>query len=512
MERPSLLRADHQKGYRMSTPFPVKKTRCAIYTRKSSDDGLDQAFNSLDAQRQSGESYINSHAGEGWVCLPTRYDDGGFSGGNMERPGLRALLADIAAGRIDVVVCYKLDRFTRSIRDFAKIMEELDRKGVALVMVTQPINTGTSMGRLMVHVLMSFAQFERELTSERTRDKIKLSRQRGRWTGERPVLGYDFAGCKLELNEREAPLVRAIYGKYLELRSLRGVLQHLASREITNKEWVTRDGRAMGGKPFVLSGIAQTLANPLYIGKVPHGANLYDGQHPAIIDPEVFRRVQELLAENGRGGGGVARNRHSGLLKRILRCGCCGAAMLHTTTKKRGGTAYRYYICGMRQLHGSKRCKGGSVPAEQIEKFVLEKARAEFTGPQLTTLVLDAVRARCEGQLRTLEARASLLTTELMAFEEAERAGTPRSPREHSALRSQRAALGREIDVLRASTPDRQAVASGLRDFDSIWCGLSPNERATVIGLVVERVLYDPVANTIAIELRDHSAQQGEAA
>lgn len=288
----------------MSTPSPAKKTRCAIYTRKSSDDGLDQAFNSLDAQRQSGESYISSHAGEGWVCLPTRYDDGGYTGGNMDRPGLRALLTDIAAGRVDVVVCYKLDRFTRSIRDFGRMMEELDRKGVALVMVTQPINTGTSMGRLMVHVLMSFAQFERELTSERTRDKIKLSRQRGQWTGGRPVLGYDFAGCKLLLNEREAPLVREIYGKYLEVRSLRGVLEHLASRGVTNKTWVTRDGRAMGGKPFVLSGIAQTLANPLYIGKVPHVAGQHPGpareqvtqQHWANLDPDqLLHRMSHRL-------------------------------------------------------------------------------------------------------------------------------------------------------------------------------------------------------------------------
>lgn len=468
-------------------------TRCAVYCRKSSDDGLEQEFNSIEAQRVSGESYVAAHQGEGWVCLPERYDDGGYSGGNMERPGLKRLLDDVRAGRVQTVVCYKLDRLTRSIRDFAKIMEEFEARGVALVVVTQPINTASSMGRLMVHVLMSFAQFERELASERTRDKIALSRQRGQWTGGRPVLGYDYAGCRLELNEAEARTVRAIFARYLGVRSLRALLRELEAQGITNKRWTSRAGREMGGKPFALSGLAGLLANPLYVGKVPHHGRVYDGQHPAIVEPQVFERVQELLAENGRSGASLTRNRHGGLLKGLARCAGCGATMVHSTTTRggRAGRTHRYYICRTRQLHGKGRCAGGSVPAEQIEQFVLAKTRPMFAQPAMVGAVLDLLRDRSDAELRTLNAQRALAEQAYRELDASADAGRGASSAGWARLRASLRDLEERIGAHRAAAPTREMVQQGLADIEGLWTVLSPSERAALVGLVVAEVRID---------------------
>lgn len=500
----------------MTAPRPT--VRCAVYARKSSDDGLEQEFNSLDCQRQSAEQFIASHAGEGWTCLPSRYDDGGFSGGSMERPSLRQLLSDVEAGRVDAIVIYKLDRLTRSIRDFGRIMELLEQHSVALVVVTQPINTGTSMGRLMVHILMSFAQFERELASERTRDKIALSRQRGQWTGGRPVLGYDYAGCKLTVNHDEVSVVRAIFDLYLERGTLRGVLAALAEQGITNKVWTTRDGRTMGGQPLSLSRLAGLLANPLYIGKVPHRSKLYDGVHAGIIDPAVFHRVQELLAENARSGGTLRRNLHGGLLKGLLRCGCCGAAMIHSTSGGKGKPLHRYYRCGTAMLRGRGACRATSgakkrssaVPAEAIEAFVIDKALGGLReqGGGLVTVVLDVARAEAEEQLRTLEARRTLVVAGLTG-------DGASSPSERAALQQRADEVQAEMIRARAAVPSRADVEAGLKDFSGLWCTLSPAERARLLKLVIARVVYDPVGSSISIELNSltgDQAPQGAAA
>lgn len=477
-------------------------TRCAVYCRKSSDDGLDQEFNSIDAQRVSGESYVTAHQGEGWVCLPDRYDDGGYSGGNMERPGLKRLLEDVRAGRVQAVVCYKLDRLTRSIRDFARIVEVFEAHSVALVIVTQPINTSTSMGRLMVHVLMSFAQFERELASERTRDKIALSRQRGQWTGGRPVLGYDYAGCRLELNEAEARTVRSIFSRYLDVRSLRALLKELEEQGVTNKRWTSRAGREMGGKPFVLSGLAGLLANPLYVGKVPHHGRVYDGQHQAIVEPQVFERVQELLAENGRSGASLTRNRFGGLLKGLARCAGCGATMIHSTTT-RGGRTHRYYICRTRQLHGKGRCAGGSVPAEQIEQFVLAKTRSMFAQPAMVGAVLDLLRDRSDAELRTLNARKTLVVQAYRELEASAGAGRGGSSAEWARLRESLRDLEIRIESHMAAAPTREMVQRGLVDIEGLWSVLSPSERAGLVGLVVQEVGIDAKGGAVTIVTRD---------
>src|SRR5438034_9148650 len=262
-----------------------KTCRCAIYTRKSTEEGLDQDFNSLDAQREAAEAYIKSQAHEGWVRLPERYDDGGFTGGNMDRPALACLLADIEAGRIDAVIVYKVDRFSRSLLDFAKMMELFERHQVAFVSVTQQFNTATSMGRLILNVLLSFAQFEREIISERTRDKIAAARRKGKWSGGMPRLGYDVdpQSKKLVVNRQEAARVRAIFRLYLERQALVPVVQELERRAWVNKRWVTRKGRRRGGRPFTKPRLYELLTTVLYLGKVRHKHEVHDGEHPAIV-------------------------------------------------------------------------------------------------------------------------------------------------------------------------------------------------------------------------------------
>lgn len=488
----------------------IRTIRCAIYSRKSSDEGLGQQFNTLEAQRAGGEAFVQSRASEGWVCLPDRYDDGGFSGGDMNRPGLKRLLEDIDAGRIDVVVVYKLDRLTRSIRDFAKLMESFDAKRVAIAAVSQSINTQDSMGRLMVHVLMSFAQFERELASERTRDKISASRKKGIWTGGRPILGYDFAGSRLVENAAEARTVRSIFGWYIEIQSLRSLLVKLSDEGVTNKAWTTRDGRPMGGKPFVLSGIAQLLANPLYVGKVPHHDVVYDGQHDGIVDPAVFQRVQELLAENKTCGASLKQNKWGGLLKGMLVCQGCGAVMVHTSTSKpiakdeSSGTrvTYRYYTCRTPALVGKRVCKSGNIPAEQIERFIIDRVQNEFVRADIVGLVFDTLRHSADSRVRDLESRLALANANK---DQAEAGNAPTAARGYA---REAEVLGRDLARVRRDVPTRASVEAALRDFDGLWRSLTPTERSGLLARVVRRVRFDAANGEITIERRDDSAEE----
>src|ERR1035438_4142276 len=269
--------------------------RCAIYTRKSTEEGLSQEFNSLDAQREAGEAFIASQRHEGWTLIPDAYDDGGFTGGNMERPALRKLMADIEAEKVDCVVVYKVDRLSRSLLDFARIMGTFEKRGTSFVSVTQQFNTTASLGRLTLNILLSFAQFERELIAERTRDKMSAARRKGKWVGGIPVLGYDVDphGGRLAVNEDEAGRVRAIFDLYLEQRSLIAVARELNRRGWTTKVWVTKDGREHHGKPFTKSSLFRLLTNVIYTGQVNHKGTFYPGEHPQIVDPAVWGEVDE---------------------------------------------------------------------------------------------------------------------------------------------------------------------------------------------------------------------------
>src|ERR1700720_3126368 len=272
--------------------------RCAIYTRKSSEEGLEQSFNSLDAQREAGEAFILSQRHEGWQVLPARYDDGGFSGGTMERPALKRLLEDVQAKKVNVVVVYKVDRLTRSLADFAKIVKILDARGVSFVSVTQQFNTTSSMGRLTLNVLLSFAQFEREVTGERIRDKIAASKKKGMWMGGIVPLGYDASERTLVINSAEAETVRCIFTLYHELGCVRRVKGEADRLGLRTKRSTTASGIERGGKPFSRGHIYNLLSNPIYIGQIAHKGQLYPGQHPALIDAETWTAVRDQLVIN----------------------------------------------------------------------------------------------------------------------------------------------------------------------------------------------------------------------
>jgi DNA invertase Pin-like site-specific DNA recombinase len=316
--------------------------RCAIYTRKSSEEGLEQGFNSLHAQREACAAYVLSQAGEGWVPIQTIYDDGGFSGGSMNRPGLKALIADIDRGLIDVVVVYKVDRLTRSLADFARIVELFDKTGVSFVSITQAFNTTTSMGRLTLNVLLSFAQFEREVTGERIRDKIAASKKKGMWMGGRPPLGYDGVERKLVINEAEAKTVRHIFTRYLELGSVIPLERELAAAGVESKRWIGRNGTTLGGGVLGRGALYHMLANPVYRGGIQHRELLYPNSHPAIIDETLWEAVTAKLDGNDGGKPDSPKVGAEVLLHRIL-IDPRGVPMALTHAGK-GERRYRYYI------------------------------------------------------------------------------------------------------------------------------------------------------------------------
>jgi DNA invertase Pin-like site-specific DNA recombinase len=291
--------------------------RCAIYTRKSTEEGLDQSFNTLDAQRDAAEAYIASQRHEGWIALPEKYDDGGYTGANMDRPALKRLLEDVRQGIVNCIVVYKVDRLTRSLLDFARIVEVLDKHGASFVSVTQQFNTTNSLGRLTLNILLSFAQFEREMIAERTKDKMGAARRRGKWIGGNLVLGYDVTpqGGSLVINPSAARRVREISALYLEYRSLISVVQELERRGWRTKAWTTKTGRNAGGKNFTKNRLYNLLTNIIYTGRVEFGGQVYEGEHERIVDDETWTNVQENLNRNGRRGGGNYRNKYGALLK-----------------------------------------------------------------------------------------------------------------------------------------------------------------------------------------------------
>jgi site-specific DNA recombinase len=343
-----------------------KRIRCAIYTRKSTEEGLEQEFNSLDAQREACAAYILSQRHEGWTLSPSLYDDGGFSGGNMERPGLKQLLADIALGKIDVIVVYKVDRLTRSLTDFSKIVDVLDKADASFVSVTQSLNSHTSMGRLMLNVLLSFAQFEREVTGERIRDKIAASRRKGMWMGGPIPLGYDLVDRKLVPNLAEAETVRLIFERYLTLGSVRDLVADLDHRGIRSKERIYLSGRNCGGVAYRQGALSHMLRNPLYIGEVRHKGERFNGEHAGIVDLALWDRVQAMLSGSAPTLSSAGRMIEASLLTGMIADGE-DRPMTPSHSVKRG-RRYRYYITRTDLNAGLNSWR---VPAAMIDTAVL---------------------------------------------------------------------------------------------------------------------------------------------
>jgi site-specific DNA recombinase len=424
------------------SPRPARKLRCAVYTRKSSEEGLEQEFNSLHAQREAGLAYIASQKSEGWIALPDHYDDAGISGATLERPALKRLLRDVEAGLIDVVVTYKLDRLSRSLTDFAKLMDVFERHNVTFVSVTQQFNTKSSMGRLTLNILLSFAQFERELAGERIRDKFLQSRKRGLWMGGWPPLGYEIENRRLVVVEREAALVRRILDRFAKTGSALLVARELnAAGEVTKRRQCASGPR--GGKPWTKGAVYKVLANRVYLGEAVHKGVAHPGEHAAIIDQHTWDKAHAVMAEPAPRRGAATRAQVPALLKGLI-YGPNGRPMSPSHTRRRG-RIYRYYVTREAIADGYDSCAVTSVPAADVEGAVLEHIQKLLAAPELVARTWAV--AKREGDEIT----------------------------------------EREVTVLMA-------------DFATVWDELFPAEQARIVQLLVERV--DVQEDALGVRIR----------
>jgi DNA invertase Pin-like site-specific DNA recombinase len=363
----------------------VRKLRCVVYTRKSSEEGLEQEFNSLHAQREACESYIASQRSEGWVLVRDQYDDGGISGGTLERPALKQLLADIEDGLVDVVVVYKIDRLSRSLMDFSKLVEVFDRNCVTFVSVTQSFNTTTSMGRLTLNILLSFAQFEREVTAERIRDKIRASRQKGMWMGGIVPLGYRVENRKLVIEDTEATTVRMIFERFVAIGSATVLAKTLSAENVR-----TRSGKLID-KGFLY----KLLNNRIYIGEAVHKGTSYPGEHKPIIERALWDKVHAILSESPRKRASNTRAQTPALLKGLI-FGPDGAAFSPTHTRK-GDKLYRYYVSQSVLKRGADACHIARVPAAEVETAVIDQLRGLLRAPEIIIGTWRAARPEIDG-------------------------------------------------------------------------------------------------------------------
>jgi site-specific DNA recombinase len=380
-------------------PLAVRKLHCAVYTRKSSEEGLDMEFNSLDAQREGCEAYIKSQRAEGWLPVRDMYDDGGVSGGTLERPALKRLLADIEAGKIDIVLVYKIDRLSRSMLDFLKLVEIFERHGVTFVSITQSFNTTSSMGRLTLNVLLSFAQFEREVIGERIRDKVAASRKKGKWMGGWTPLGYEVRDRKLILHEEDADQVRFIFRRFVQLKSATLLARELVIARATNRYGHLLDKGVL----------YKLLNNRVYIGDAVHKGVSYPGEHEAIIDRKLWNQAHAILNQNRRKRAASARAQTPALLKGLL-FGPDGAAMSPTHTRK-AGRLYRYYISQTVIKQGTAACPVKQIPAAEIERIVVEQIRSLLQTAEVIVQTWRTAR-KTSKDLAESEVRAALLEFE----------------------------------------------------------------------------------------------------
>ena len=355
------------------------RLRCAIYTRKSTEEGLDQDFNSLDAQREACSAYITSQASQGWKMIPTLYDDGGISGGTMELPALKQLLNDIKQGQIDIVVVYKIDRLTRSLMDFAKMVDVFDEYAISFVSVTQQFNTTTSMGRLTLNVLLSFAQFEREVTAERIKDKIAASKKKGMWMGGSVPLGYKVEDKKLIINNEEAKTVKWLYQRYLELGSVGKLVQAAQNAGLRGRTYRQKNGVIKSSRPFARGNLYHLLSNPVYIGKTRHQDQVYDGLHEAIIKEDVWNAVQQMLAGNTKARRSPTNDPSPHLLKGLVFDEA--GDRLTTIHANKKGRKYYYYMSSRLTEYGKSKKDGWRIPARQLEQPVVQTLRRLLSDP-----------------------------------------------------------------------------------------------------------------------------------
>jgi site-specific DNA recombinase len=473
----------------MKTVSPKKHVRCAIYTRVSTDQGLEQDFNSLDAQYDASQAYIRSQAHAGWTLLRAKYDDGGFSGGNTDRPALQRLLADVQSGKVDVIVVYKVDRLTRSLADFAKLVELFDKHNVSFVSVTQQFNTTTSMGRLTLNVLLSFAQFEREVTSERIRDKIAASKRKGLWVGGTVPLGYDTRDRKITVNDAEAETVRTIFGLYLKLGSLNLLMSELRKRSIVSKTRTLKSGKSVGGIPFTRGPLAHLLRNRFYIGEVVFKGEVLKGEQQATLDRDLFEAVQAKL--DGQAQTQTVRQPSSGalLIGRIF--DNAGNRMTPSHVRKQG-VKYRYYLSSA-LLNGKAERAGAvkRVPAADIETIVVKSIRKHL---KLPATLND--RSLVETQIDRIEVHPAQLIVYLRQEERA--ANDSAEPEKTLSISWQKTASTRRREIL---LPEGVAPQNARR--------IRSENRATLISSIargrrwLEELVSDSTATAESISKRE---------
>jgi len=483
----------------------AEKKRCAVYTRKSVEEGLEMEFNSLDAQREAGENYIASQKMNGWVCIPERYDDGGWSGGNMERPALKRLMSDIEAGKIDMVVIYKLDRLSRSLIDFADLQTFFDRHSVSFCAVTQEINTSTSSGRMMLNILISFAQYEREIIAERIRDKIAASKKHGKFCGGVPMLGYkpDPDTKKLQIVPEEAKTVKAIYEKYMLFRSLRCVVSELNRLGSHTKEWTSARGRAHKARPWDTGSVYRILSSPIYAGYVSHYDEHYEGEHKAIIDRAVWKSVQEMMRGNRGNTNGKKRTSLGNPFSGLIKCGCCGAVMT-STYSCRHGRKYFYYFCQRRSRNPEHVCGMKRIPAGDIEQAVMKQLAGLFRTPSILRATLDAVREREDALRESLSHDREILDAKLGELKKAALEGNA----DLAGLKetgSRLAEVKRQLDVLVRSSTEEEIIAA-LGDASGLWEFLIPAARYELLQLVIGSIVVSP--DKIKLVLRVEGLKQ----
>ena len=497
------------------TPAP-KPVRCAIYTRKSTEEGLNQEFNSLDAQREAAEAYIVSQKHDGWTLVPTQYSDGGYTGANIERPGVRHLLADIEAGKIDCVVVYKVDRLSRSLIDFARMMELFEKRGVCFVSVTQQFNTKASLGRLTLNILLSFAQFEREIISERTRDKQVAARKKGKWTGGHILLGYDLdsrAG-KLAVNADEADRIREMFRLYLEGTPVIEIVQRFDKLGWRNKQWTTQEGKLYGGSPLRRCHIYKLLGNVLYTGQVKVGDEVFPGEHEAIIDQPTFELAQVKLKDNTWKSGNPHRIKMDALLRGMIYCSCCGSGMYSTYSANKE-RRYRYYVCYRSQQKIEGYCTSRSVSAPLVEDAVVESIRRVGVHPDVLAETAVAARQRLaeivtglREELNTTNGRVKNLKSQVARLRNPE-AKRLAEIREQLATGEARAeALRKEILRREKQRIDEKELRRAMDSFEEVWKTMSLEEQRNLLRQLVEKVGYDGRTGKVTVSFKSAEVKE----
>ena len=497
----------------LTAPKPV---RCAIYTRKSTEEGLNQAFNSLDAQREAGEAYILSQKHDGWTLVPSQYSDGGYTGANIERPGVRQLMADIEAGKIDCVVVYKVDRLSRSLIDFAKMMGLFEKHGVCFVSVTQQFNTNIPLGRLTLNILLSFAQFEREIISDRTRDKQVAARKKGKWTGGHIILGYDLdsqAG-KLTVNPEEAERVREIFRMYLEGTPVLEMTKRLDRLGWRNKQWTTRDGKLYGGSPLRRCHIYNLLGNILYTGQVKVGDEIFPGEHEGIVDQQTFDLAQARLKENAWTPGNPHRIKMDALLRGIIYCSCCGSGMYSTYSANKE-RRYRYYVCYKSQQKLEGYCTSRSVSAPSVEDAVVESIRRVCVNRDVLAETAILARQRIaeittglREELNATNGRVKNLKSQIARLRNPE-------PKRLAEIHEQLAtgdARAEELrrDILRREKQriDEKELRRTMESFEDVWKAMNLEEQRGLLRQLVEKVGYDGRTGKVTVSFKSAGVKE----